>query len=88
MYIYEDSLSFNPCFNGSMYKNWKKIETIPTLNLCFNPCFNGSMYKNTKGYNSGKPAVFSFNPCFNGSMYKNRYSQVQKVKNYLFQSLF
>jgi len=38
--------SFNPCFNGSMYKNkvkWgRKLETI----ICFNPCFNGSMYKN------------------------------------------
>ena len=39
---------FNPCFNGSMYKN-------PTLNLLkpkqpksFNPCFNGSMYKNNE----------------------------------------
>ena len=38
--------SFNPCFNGSMYKNFQRksqrIKRIP----CFNPCFNGSMYKN------------------------------------------
>ena len=39
---------FNPCFNGSMYKN------IPLRNIgieiisSFNPCFNGSMYKNRK----------------------------------------
>ena len=39
-------IGFNPCFNGSMYKNQSdqcpKTESYP----CFNPCFNGSMYKN------------------------------------------
>ncbi len=37
---------FNPCFNGTMYKNqtifFSSMENVP----CFNPCFNGTMYKN------------------------------------------
>ena len=36
---------FNPCFNGSMYKNNSLAMTIITV-YSFNPCFNGSMYKN------------------------------------------
>jgi len=40
--------SFNPCFNGSMYKNvsgsWHGKISEPR----FNPCFNGSMYKNER----------------------------------------
>ncbi len=38
---------FNPCFNGSMYKNWFSGILTANSSLCFNPCFNGSMYKNT-----------------------------------------
>ena len=38
--------SFNPCFNGSMYKNFSKKLSRITKIMCFNPCFNGSMYKN------------------------------------------
>ncbi len=37
---------FNPCFNGSMYKNIKNQLLCLLSFLCFNPCFNGSMYKN------------------------------------------
>ena len=38
---------FNPCFNGTMYKN-KSILTGQSIEqVRFNPCFNGSMYKNT-----------------------------------------
>ncbi len=40
---------FNPCFNGSMYKNTKKQENINGGSNGFNPCFNGSMYKNEPG---------------------------------------
>ena len=39
--------SFNPCFNGSMYKNMIVFSGYEPLKQCFNPCFNGSMYKNT-----------------------------------------
>ena len=39
-------VSFNPCFNGSMYKNGGSSRTGTDLIQSFNPCFNGSMYKN------------------------------------------
>ena len=39
--------SFNPCFNGSMYKNPNLSIEERMERACFNPCFNGSMYKNT-----------------------------------------
>ena len=39
-------MSFNPCFNGSMYKNSFFQNQSLTSPFCFNPCFNGSMYKN------------------------------------------
>ena len=38
------SWSFNPCFNGSMYKTHTDI-IIGKPEKGFNPCFNGSMYK-------------------------------------------
>ncbi len=38
---------FNPCFNGSMYKNTDEIYPHWSINRSFNPCFNGSMYKNS-----------------------------------------
>ena len=37
---------FNPCFNGSMYKNPDHSHSRFDAYLRFNPCFNGSMYKN------------------------------------------
>ncbi len=40
------SVGFNPCFNGSMYKNFEHIFCQLYLCVRFNPCFNGSMYKN------------------------------------------
>ncbi len=42
-------LSFNPCFNGSMYKNKMYFQEYLDILNCFNPCFNGSMYKNSAG---------------------------------------
>ncbi len=38
--------SFNPCFNGSMYKNNWCGNRWRCAQQRFNPCFNGSMYKN------------------------------------------
>ena len=38
--------SFNPCFNGSMYKNFTFALHSMKTTISFNPCFNGSMYKN------------------------------------------
>ena len=41
---------FNPCFNGTMYKNFNECLLSIQDNLCFNPCFNGTMYKNPWNY--------------------------------------
>ena len=38
--------SFNPCFNGTMYKNGFPHFWPGGENESFNPCFNGTMYKN------------------------------------------
>ncbi len=38
-------VSFNPCFNGTMYKNFN-LDTRSLEESSFNPCFNGTMYKN------------------------------------------
>jgi len=38
---------FNPCFNGSMYKNHFFFTFGSHSIKSFNPCFNGSMYKNS-----------------------------------------
>jgi hypothetical protein len=42
----EPELRFNPCFNGSMYKNGDNDPMCENFQEGFNPCFNGSMYKN------------------------------------------
>jgi len=41
-------VGFNPCFNGSMYKNHSDTHIYCLTIIRFNPCFNGSMYKNNK----------------------------------------
>ena len=41
-------IGFNPCFNGSMYKNTIGGYMMSFLMFRFNPCFNGSMYKNQR----------------------------------------
>jgi len=69
--ILHGATSFNPCFNGSMYKNRMAFLHLVSVFLGFNPCFNGSMYKNTLVDRLDRLASASFNPCFNGSMYKN-----------------
>ena len=37
---------FNPCFNGTMYKNSAGCLQTSGEIVGFNPCFNGTMYKN------------------------------------------
>ena len=37
---------FNPCFNGTMYKNYLCSQMGRNRWRGFNPCFNGTMYKN------------------------------------------
>jgi len=44
--LQKDIVGFNPCFNGSMYKNLLLVLITIFPIHCFNPCFNGSMYKN------------------------------------------
>ena len=44
--IYGNKEGFNPCFNGSMYKNILNFSHLLSPLTGFNPCFNGSMYKN------------------------------------------
>ena len=46
--------SFNPCFNGSMYKNSAGCLQTSGEIVGFNPCFNGSMYKNCYHTGTGK----------------------------------
>ncbi len=41
--------SFNPCFNGTMYKNSAELNILHGA-TSFNPCFNGTMYKNGFGF--------------------------------------
>ena len=39
-------IRFNPCFNGTMYKNSAGCLQTSGEMVGFNPCFNGTMYKN------------------------------------------
>ena len=52
---------FNPCFNGSMYKNTLQGKAYYINPGGFNPCFNGSMYKNAmaklKGNKNDKVSI-------------------------------
>ncbi len=65
---------FNPCFNGTMYKN-NQVEIVSGfIPYSFNPCFNGTMYKNGELLKSIPRNRYCFNPCFNGTMYKNFYN--------------
>ena len=73
-------MSFNPCFNGTMYKNPIYWASLGILNGCFNPCFNGTMYKNRNSHILQDIFITSFNPCFNGTMYKNYLSRRQWVR--------
>ena len=46
MYPDEYLFCFNPCFNGTMYKNSVQFHYRISFVIRFNPCFNGTMYKN------------------------------------------
>jgi len=50
-------IGFNPCFNGSMYKNLWNLTDFNQVMISFNPCFNGSMYKNKKSINALNTAI-------------------------------
>ena len=61
---------FNPCFNGSMYKNvvfgfacilYIPVSILVLMDLCIK----------TNNFNPDVSNWNGFNPCFNGSMYKN-----------------
>ena len=57
--VVRKKFSFNPCFNGSMYKNLREYYSDRIFDRSFNPCFNGSMYKNTVNEKvSEKPEPF------------------------------
>ena len=62
--------SFNPCFNGTMYKNsdshramvaFHHVSILVLMELCIK----------TYGKVNLPTDADSFNPCFNGTMYKN-----------------
>ena len=64
-------MCFNPCFNGSMYKNivakeeceiHGEVSILVLMDLCIKTKVSIIALRNS---GSG------FNPCFNGSMYKN-----------------
>ena len=66
------SAGFNPCFNGSMYKNLSGIyfssaflgvSILVLMDLCIKT-YPFAPYS--------EKYRLSFNPCFNGSMYKNK----------------
>jgi len=65
-----EETGFNPCFNGSMYKNTKQsqllaknylVSILVLMDLCIK----------TSPISPSHLSTPSFNPCFNGSMYKN-----------------
>jgi len=76
-------ICFNPCFNGSMYKNkwWKRalcgrwnVSILVLMELCIKTIY------------TEEPDIYfdSFNPCFNGTMYKNNLSgnPIKRVKSF------
>ena len=61
---------FNPCFNGTMYKNGniflpEVIRNVVSILVLMELCIK------TKAIGSKVSQETSFNPCFNGTMYKN-----------------
>ena len=67
----KSTVGFNPCFNGTMYKNisggictefLQDVSILVLMELCIKTLVYCWRRKDRK----------SFNPCFNGTMYKNR----------------
>ena len=87
-YIRKDKRrSFNPCFNGSMYKN-KNVSSLCLCQLNVSILVLMDLCIKTLRELNYNPPVGSFNPCFNGSMYKNLAEKEKKEYETLFQSLF
>jgi len=73
-------VSFNPCFNGSMYKNPlsearngrnDSVSILVLMDLCIK----------TMSLTFTETMHYSFNPCFNGSMYKNKIRRIRGIRN-------
>ena len=69
-YVGHTDISFNPCFNGTMYKNqlrpkMKSFGMIVSILVLMELCIK-TIILETKEIDE-----ISFNPCFNGTMYKN-----------------
>ena len=80
--------SFNPCFNGSMYKNLGEVMLPNITPMSFNPCFNGSMYKNEKsGYYNVISALVSILVLMDLCIKTSRFV-ICRLILLLFQSLF
>ena len=62
---------FNPCFNGSMYKN-KKIPRIRFSTVSVSILVLMDLCIKTVQIPTFDNLYICFNPCFNGSMYKNK----------------
>ena len=62
--------SFNPCFNGTMYKNRKIQSSINSFALVSILVLMELCIK-TEYHIAHLQYLFRFNPCFNGTMYKN-----------------
>jgi len=80
--------SFNPCFNGSMYKNFFRVPTIFLSAPCFNPCFNGSMYKNWLLFHLFQFIVLVSILVLMDLCIKTKMNEYEKLQKEMFQSLF
>jgi len=65
--------SFNPCFNGTMYKNKMSRTLVKDQNAVSILVLMELCIKTYPRYDFENEAG-SFNPCFNGTMYKNETS--------------
>ncbi len=70
---FEKLRSFNPCFNGSMYKN-NRCDQRSEIYLCVSILVLMDLCIKTLSELCKGDVGKGFNPCFNGSMYKNLFS--------------
>ncbi len=78
---------FNPCFNGTMYKN-PRIWTTSSMVAIVSILVLMELCIKTNVVGTGKINWDGFNPCFNGTMYKNMGKSLNYLIVRLFQSLF
>ncbi len=82
------AISFNPCFNGTMYKNVpigrpELATTLVSILVLMELCIKTDFAVTGTAISTG------FNPCFNGTMYKNHLKNLWETgTDGLFQSLF